>query len=455
MAGVGLVGAGGRSARADLIEYVKKPEPKFSWKLVHNNTTPLGTIYEIEVVSQEWHGITWKHQLLICRAPGVNPMDSMLLWNSGGAPSLAGSAFGMSLSARIKAPVALLYGIPNQPLLDGKREDALIAETFVRFLETRDASWPLLFPMVKSLVKAMDVLQAFSKEKWQQELKTFVVAGASKRGWTSWLTGVADPRVKAIVPVVIDTLNMGAQLEHQKRSFGAYSEMIRDYTARGLVPLPKGEDARRLWSMVDPYFYRDRLKMPKLLIMGNNDPYWTVDALNLYWDGLLGDKWVSYIPNAGHDLRQAGVPKDEERLRSHNALSAFTRHQLTGKPLPKLHWKHDDSNGKARVVVTADPPPKAARLWLASAPTRDFRKAKWTEQKAVIDKDQVTGLVDRPTEGFRVFYAELEYEIDGIPYTLSSQVRVLERKVGCPRGSMLVPWVRVGPVGALRDPRLG
>jgi PhoPQ-activated pathogenicity-related protein len=353
----------------------------------------------------------------------------MLLYNTGGTANLSVILFGMEVARQTKAPVAVLYGVPNQPLLDGKKEDALIAETFVRTLETKDFNWPLLFPMVKSVVKAMDALQAFGKQEWKVEVTRFVISGGSKRGWTSWLTAATqDPRVVAIAPMVIDTLNMQEQMAHQKKSFGEYSEMIRDYTARGLVPLPPGEDAKKLWSMVDPYFYREKRTLPKLMILGNNDRYWTVDALNLYWDGLKGDKYVTYVPNAGHNLVQKGTTPDQERARMLNALSAFGRAQVTGKPLPKLTWKHDDVDGQMRVRVEATPEPKGARLWAATSKTRDFRESTWKDQPAKVEKGTVVGLMTPPKEGFLAFYAEMDFEMDGISYTLCTQIRVAEAK---------------------------
>src|SRR5205814_10137280 len=90
---------------------------------------------------------------------------------------------GLALAGMVKAPVAFLFGVPKQPLYGGLTGDKLIAESFVRYLTTEDGSWPLLFPMVKSVVRGMDALQAFAKQEWQTEVKDFVITGASKWGW--------------------------------------------------------------------------------------------------------------------------------------------------------------------------------------------------------------------------------------------------------------------------------
>jgi PhoPQ-activated pathogenicity-related protein len=408
-------------ARADLAGYVARPEPAYAWTLKGKSSTPLGTVYDLHVVSQTWQGINWEHSLQVYVPLGVTPTATMFLWNQGGNPSGGSTAFGLTLASKIKAPVAFLFGIPNQPLLGGLREDALIAETFVRCLDTGDENWPLLFPMTKSLVKAMDALQAFSEQEWQSKVTGFVVSGASKRGWTAWLTAASDSRVKAVAPMVIDMLNLPEQLPHQVKTLGKYSEMIHDYTERKLVPLPDTALARKLWQMTDPFSYRDRLTQPKLILNGANDRYWATDALNLYWDGLQGDKWVLYVPNAGHGLDQKTPQGKRDHSRLVDAVTAFARSQVHGTPLPRLSWKYDEAGDKLRMTVTASPTPKATRLWVADAPTRDFRAATWADRP--VAEGGLTAEVERPAQGFRAFFAELDFD-DGQPFRLSTQMRV-------------------------------
>ena len=409
---------------ADLKNYIQKPEPKARWELKKKQELDSGTIYSIHFISQEWQTITWEHELVVYYPKKVKPHATMFLWVTGGKPSMGSTVQAYDLALKMHAPVAFLFDIPNQPLLDGKKEDTLIAETFTRYLKSKDEDWPLLFPMVKSVIKAMDILQEFSKKEWQTELAHFVIAGASKRGWTSWLTGsTGDPRVRAIAPMVIDTLNMMKQMPHQIESYGAPSQAIEDYLKRELVPIPDTPEAKKLWRMVDPWSYRSKLLMPKLIVNGTNDPYWTQDALNLYWEDLAGDKWLLYVPNAGHGLDQKEQNR-KHRTRAVNTVAVFARMQIEGTRLPVLKWSHEGTT-HCTLKVQSQPAPKAARIWSTTAPTRDFRKATWKDQSLDIKEGRISYECEPPADGFRVFFAECEYELDGLPYYLSTQLRII------------------------------
>src|SRR5262245_18403561 len=193
------------------------------------------------------------------------------------------------------------------------------------------------------------------------------------------LTATIDLRVRSIAPVVIDTLNMLAQMPRQLKAFGAYSASLAPYTSRGLMPIPETPEGQRLLSMVDPWEYRGKLALPKLIVISTNDFDWATDALNLYWKELAGNKWVVYVPNAGHDLRRQDKPKSDELTDFVNDLAAYVRHQIGRRSMPNLTWKRETVNGRLRLTIDANPAPKRARLWLAQTVTQDFLRANWTE----------------------------------------------------------------------------
>ena len=439
---VGLVAspALAQAPPTELRDYVTKEDKSFAWKLKGKTASDAGTVYELALTSQTWQGHVWDHALLVVVPKGAKPQPTMLLWNQGGAPNAGSGVFGLTLAAKVGAPVALLFGVPKQPLYDGKREDALIAETFVRYLETKDASWPLLFPMVKSVVRSMDAVQAFAKEEWKFDVKQFVVTGASKRGWTSWLTAATgDARVKAIAPLVIDTLNMPLQMKNQVAAFGKPSEQIKDYVERNLVPIPDTPEAKRLWSMIDPWVYREQLKVPVMMINGANDPYWPLDALNSYWGDLKCDKSVCYVPNAGHDLREVNSDgkKDAFPTRGVNTLAAFAKCQIFDKSMPKVTWKYTPNADGYGVEVGFEGRLKAQRVWSAENDSRDFRKARWTPKElsstngglvVVGGPVSMTLSVKNPAAGFRAVFVETEFEVDGLSFPLSSGIQILEAK---------------------------
>jgi PhoPQ-activated pathogenicity-related protein len=431
-----------QSARAEapkpppaLVDYVRKDDKAFSWKQSGKIDLDGGAVYELDLTSQKWQGLTWTHKLQVFIPKGVKPRATMVLYNQGGSPNTASGILGVHIAQKVGAPIAFLYGIPNQPLFGGQKEDALIAETFVRYLETKDPSWPLLFPMVKSLVKAMDALQAFAKNEWNFAVTHFVVTGASKRGWTSWLTAATgDKRVKAIAPLVIDTLNFPVQMKNQVQAFGKPSEMIRDYTQRNLVPIPANGDGQKLWKMVDPWVYRDGLTVPKLIINGANDPYWPLDALNSYWDDLKGEKHLLYVPNAGHDLRETDKNGKKELIpqRAINTLCAFCKCQVFDKPMPRVQWQFAEKPDRVECTARCDFPYKKLRFCTATSETRDFRKSNWTEQlfvESAAATSAASGLtLQPPSKGCVAGFIETEFEMDGLNFRLSTQLRILEAK---------------------------
>jgi PhoPQ-activated pathogenicity-related protein len=413
--GISIIGTAG-SARAGLDEYVKKPDAAFAWSQVGDGSTPAGTYTELELTSQVWQGITWTHSLMVYEPKRLAHPDAMLLLitghDNGQKPGPDDHKTGFTLAQACGARVAVLHQVPNQPLLDGKEEDELIAETFVRYLQSRDENWPLLFPMTKSAVRAMDAVQAWAKGRGKPAAR-FVVTGGSKRGWTTWLTGAVDDRVIAIAPMVIVMLNLGKQGPNQLKVWGQYSEQIHDYVERGLMEKVQTPTGTQLWKMVDPYTYRDRLAKPKLLINGTNDRYWTLDALDLYWGGLKGPKYLVELPNAGHGL-------DKNRDWAINGLGAFFRQVVTDRPLPRLSWDFDgDKDGEAVLTIHADPSPRSARLWTARSATRDFRESAW-ESLPMTPGPAIAGRVRPPVDGRLALFGELEYEVDGIPYHLTT-----------------------------------
>ena len=177
-----------------------------------------GTLHTVILTSQRWQGYVWEHRLDLFIPDRIEFPDFVLMTIGSDRPvSLDATQIDFEIPRQAGMIYAYLYDIPNQPLFDGLREDELIAHTMTQYLETDDSSWPLLFPMVKGAVRAMDAIRSFCGEEELAIPQRFILHGASKRGWTSWLTPVCDPRVAAIVPEVYDNLNLFVQMPHRSR----------------------------------------------------------------------------------------------------------------------------------------------------------------------------------------------------------------------------------------------
>ncbi|MBI3944820.1 MAG: hypothetical protein HY321_02800 [Armatimonadetes bacterium] len=419
VAAVALCGA--REARPSsphpLLTYIARPDASYSWRKAGELDAPgQGKLLRLELASQTWHGITWKHELDLIRPEAVRHPDTAILFITvdHGSPSALQTAD--SLARATGMPVVALFDIPNQPLFDGKREDALIAYTLSRFLETGDDTWPLLFPMAKSAVRAMDAAQEVARKEWNAPLKGFVVSGASKRGWTAWLTAAADPRVVGVAPLVYDNLNLAPQMAQQLSVYGTYSSLIGDYARRGLPQLLAVPEGRRLAEMIDPYALRHRVRVPKLIINSINDPYWTLEAANLYFGNLPGEKHILYEPNAGHYIL--------DRKRVLAGIRAFAVARANGEALPKLAWAYRQGAGGLELTIRPRGAPTAVAAWTASSDTRDFRKAEWTEQPLKKTNGAYTFTLAKPKRGYAAVFGEVVYGRGEEAYWLSTTPRI-------------------------------
>ncbi len=399
--------------------YVARDEPDFAWKLAQTIETPKGNVQRLELTSQKWQGLVWKHALLVYEPLVVDHPEHMLLFvtggSTGGVPQEKDLGMGLALAERCGARVATLHAVPNQPAFGGRVEDDLITDTWLKYLETGDDSWPLLFPMVKSAVKAMDALEQFSQQQYNIKPKGFVITGASKRGWTSWLTPVADKRVIATAPIVINVLNFPEQMKYQLETWGEYSEQIADYTSKGLIK-PNGPETPRekqLWSMMDPYVYRKQLTLPKLMVVGTNDPYWVVDAMNLYWDGLEGPKYTLQVPNAGHGL-------DDGRDAALTTVAVFFRHQAGGLDLPQLDWKYTPQTAEVQLSMKSNLAPVGVRFWSANSDDKDFRNEEWTSKPLEVVNGSFTGYHPKG-KGHVAIFGEYQFKLGSLPYSLTTQ----------------------------------
>ena len=365
-----------------LERYVARPDPAYGWKLVNTIKGAGYTGYVLELTSQSWRKASevdrpvWTHWLTVIKPDRVEH-DKALLYITGGnngdpAPTKV-SPLSAAIATETRSVVAELGMVPNQPLRFAdspdvpRYEDDIIAHVQNKAVATRDDEWIVRMAMVNSGVKAMDAVQAFmaGEAAGAVKLNGFVVAGGSKRGWTTWLVGAVDRRVAAIMPVVIDVLNAEPVTRHHYEALGYFSPALGDYVRNGIIPDRIGSpELNAARAIEDPYSYRDRpaLRMPKYIINAAGDEFFLPTNSQFYYPDLQEEKRLRYVPNAEHSL--AGSDAVQSMIAFHQAI-------LTNTPRPEYAWR---KRGDGALVVNSQQTPREVNLWQATNPSaRDFR----------------------------------------------------------------------------------
>jgi len=421
------------SKETALDRYVHAPDPSFKFELVNTLKGEGYMAYVLDLTSQTWKTpveadrSVWKHWLTIVKPEKIDYTTGFLYITGGSnnnkAPEKVDGLI-TDLALTTNTVVAELRMVPNQPLTfpdgtkPGMTEDEFIAYTWDKFLRTGNEIWPARLPMTKSAVSAMDAVTAFMKTQ-NTNVETFMVAGGSKRGWTTWTTAAVDKRVVAIAPMVIDLLNNEKSFEHHFRAYGFYSPAVKDYENLGIMKWQGTPQYRKLMEIEEPYEYRDRLTMPKYIVNAAGDQYFLPDSSRFYFDDLKGEKYLRYVQNTNHSLQNSD---------SRSGVIAFYDAFLRKQARPRFFWSFE-KDGSIKVTTTTKP--TEVKLWQANNPEhRDFRLMSiGPAYKSTTLEEQKDGIyigkVEKPEKGWTAYFIELTFPSGGkYPFKFSTAVRV-------------------------------
>lgn len=423
-----------------LKDYVNGPSPDFSYEIVHSLSEEKYDYHVIRMVSQNWltpelvDQTEWWHWISVV-VPKNTEFTTSLMWIGGGStktkmPKKPNELI-LTAALQTNSIVAEIHNIPFQPLtfandsIEDRTEDAIIAYGWRKFLEggakDEDAIWLARLPMTKAVKLGMDAVTEVVEKNYQKKLDAFVVGGASKRGWTTWTTAATDDRVVAIIPMVIDMLNLEESFEHHWKNYGFWAPAVDNYVDEGVMDWMGTPEFDRLLEITEPYSFRTDFDMPKLLINAAGDQFFQPDSWEFYWNDLIGEKHMQYVPNSGHNVSESDALPN---------MISFYSSVLNDSPRPIYDWKVEED----KIILTLDPTDKpiSVKAWTASNPnTRDFRLdvfgPNWKGSEIKINETGIYELtLENPEQGYKGYFIEVTFA-GKTPLKITSGVEVMPR----------------------------
>ena len=334
----------GNVSLTPLDAYVSTIDPLYKW---HDTGVtvkfPLlkSTAHILNVTSQSWlttkeaigpNGNIWTHQVAVVIPQKLTSRGTATAVLTGGCNEDRTHGGGpkppphdeeyMELAATIADKtgviVIVVYQIPNchilypsDPTQKHRSEDAMIAWAWRQYLDSKlddprlKAEWLPRLPMVKAGFACMKAAEEYvatgptavvaaseaaaiaagASVSAPFQVKGWVVGGASKRGWTTWMVGAVAaqcawcPKVIGITPLVPIVPFLNHSIHMQRRSLDGFTFAFRDYLDAGTVTRFDTPEFEEAMQIVDPGYYRQRLAaIPKLAVVSSDDEFMQLDC---------------------------------------------------------------------------------------------------------------------------------------------------------------------------------
>jgi PhoPQ-activated pathogenicity-related protein len=136
-------------------------------------------------------------------------------------------------------------------------------------------------------------------------VKDFIIAGASKRGWTTWTTAGVDKRVRGFIPIVMPIGNMVETINEMYQVYGGWSFALQDYLDMHIMDDLNMPNFKKMADLIDPIVYNNLgrwANKPYYVIAAAGDEFFLPTSINHSWNQLNGNKYLRIVPDAEHSL---------------------------------------------------------------------------------------------------------------------------------------------------------
>merc|ERR1719456_274898 len=196
----------------------------------------------------------------------------------------------------------------------------------------------------------MRAVQEYASQNDLGNIDGWLVSGASKRGWTTWLVGAVNcptcPKIEGIAPIVPIVPNLREGLHHMMQAYGGWTFAFSDYMeANNLTKYLDDPRFENLLKLIDPINYVQRLeKLPKFVLVSSDDEFMMMEWTRNWYDKFTGEKHLMIANNAEHSMATGIV----ELLQS---LGNFANSLFLNGTRPTFDWDLDLEKGAITVRI--------------------------------------------------------------------------------------------------------